>query len=105
MGVDIEPDDPVQPVEVIVPLRYTRKSDTPNCGVQRVGGFPAVKTAFWISFGFIAYVYAVYPIAIWAASRLRPWASRTPPPRPLRNATRARQRLHRSSKRSRSTAT
>ncbi len=65
-----------------MPLRYTRKSDTPNYGVQRIVGLPAVKTAFWISFGFIAYVYAVYPIAIWAASRLRPWASRTPPPDP-----------------------
>jgi len=37
-----------------------------------------VKSAFWISLGFIAYVYLLYPIAIWIASKVRPQASRSP---------------------------
>ncbi len=60
-------------------LRYTRGSDTTRLRRPTFRRVPAVKIAFWISFGFIAYVYIGYPIAIWAASKLRPRASRTPP--------------------------
>lgn len=38
-----------------------------------------MKSAFWISLGFITYVYLLYPIAIWVASKLWPQALRTPP--------------------------
>jgi len=38
-----------------------------------------VKSAFWISFGFIAYVYVLYPIAIWVASKVWPRVARIPP--------------------------
>jgi biofilm PGA synthesis N-glycosyltransferase PgaC len=38
-----------------------------------------VKTLFWISFVFTAYVYLLYPIAIWVASKIWRWAPRTPP--------------------------
>jgi glycosyltransferase involved in cell wall biosynthesis len=31
-----------------------------------------MKTAFWISFGFTLYVYLLYPVAIWLASKIRP---------------------------------
>ena len=42
-----------------------------------------MKAAFWIAAALVAYVYAGYPLLLWARSRLapRPVRAASPPPR------------------------